>query len=274
MKVYINGDTVEIDQTAQPLLNIPRNKAIYRIENEDVTIFNNEDRTVFRTDTLANIQNQSGTTIGNLQDVVKYLSKSVVVRGTSVTRDAATPGGGGEINTASNLGAGEGVFAQKTAQDLEFKSLVAGSGISLGSTGTEITVTNSAGAPEQFYLERTETINNATAVDIEYFTFIQGGTEIVNTINVTGGTYFFEFSFVAYCTSNNGRVVVNPQVNSIDIFSNPYKRERKDVDEIFYESISKRVTLSAGVNTIQLQLSNNGSGNARIFEANVQITKV
>ena len=41
MKVYINGDTVEIDQTGQPLLNISRNKAIYRIENDDVTIFNN-----------------------------------------------------------------------------------------------------------------------------------------------------------------------------------------------------------------------------------------
>lgn len=95
MKVYINGDTVEIDQTGQPLLNIPRNKSIYRIENNNVTIFNNEDRSVFRTDTLANIQNQSGTTIGNIQDVVKYLSKSVVVRGTSVTRDtgaAATTG--------------------------------------------------------------------------------------------------------------------------------------------------------------------------------------
>ena len=95
MKVYINGDTVEIDQTGQPLLNISRNKAIYRIENDEVTIFNNEDRSVFRTDKIANIQNQSGTTIGNIQDVVKYLSKSVVVRGTSVTRDtgaAATTG--------------------------------------------------------------------------------------------------------------------------------------------------------------------------------------
>jgi hypothetical protein len=275
MKVYINGDTVEIDQTAQPLLNIPRNKAIYRIENDDVTIFNNEDRSVFRTDTLANIQNQSGTTIGNLQDVVKYLSKSVVVRGTSVTRDGTTPGGGGEANTASNVGAGEGVFKQKVGVDLEFKSLVAGTNITLTGSADEITIDASGGATaEQFYLDRTETIDNTTAVDIEYFTFVQGGTEISNVINVTGGDYYFEISFLAFCTSAAGRVVVNPQVNSIDIFSNPYKRERKDIDEIFYESIGKRVSLSAGVNTIQLQLSNNGSGSARIFEANIQITKV
>jgi len=95
MKVYINGDTVEIDKTGQPLLNIPRNKAIYRIENDEVTIFNNEDRTIYRQDDISSIQNQAGTAIGKLQDVVKYLSKSVVVRGTSVTRDtgaAATTG--------------------------------------------------------------------------------------------------------------------------------------------------------------------------------------
>ena len=63
-----------------------------------------------------------------------------------ITFDAS--GGSGEVNTASNLGAGEGVFAQKIAQDLEFKSLVAGSGISLASTATELTVTStSAGIP-------------------------------------------------------------------------------------------------------------------------------
>lgn len=143
MKVYINGDTVEIDQTAQPLLNISRNKAIYKIENDDVTIFNNEDRTVFRTDKIAAIQNQVGTTIGNLQDVVKYLSKSVVVRGTSVTKAASTTA---EANTASNVGAGEGVFKQKTGVDLEFKSLAGGTGITLGSTADEITInTTTAG---------------------------------------------------------------------------------------------------------------------------------
>lgn len=137
MKVYINGDTVEIDQTGQPLLNISRNKAIYRIENDDVTIFNNEDRSVFRTDKIAAIQNQAGTAIGNLQDVVKYLSKSVVVRGTSVSR-VLTPIA--EANTASNVGAGEGVFKQKTGVDLEFKSLVAGTGISLTPSADEITI--------------------------------------------------------------------------------------------------------------------------------------
>ena len=326
MKVYISGDAVRIEKTSLATLDIPRNKAIYRIENDNVTIFNNEDRTVFRTDTIANIQTQAGAAVGNIQDVVKYLSKAVVVRGTSLTKTTSSGGGGsgevntasnvgtgdglfkqktgvdlefkgliggsnitlsdsgsdiridaaggGETNTASNLGGGEGLFAQKLASDLQFKSLVAGSGISLSATATEVTVTNSAGAPEVFYLQRVETINNATATDVEFFTYVQGGTEITNTITATGGNYFFEYSFLCFNTSKSGRVVINPQVNSTDIFSQPYKRESKNSSEVYYCSISKRVALSAGTNTIQLQLQNEGNGTARIFEANVQITKV
>jgi len=50
-------------------------------------------------------------------------------------------GGGGEINTASNLGTGEDVFFQKTGVDLEFKSLVAGTNVTLTSDDDEITIT-------------------------------------------------------------------------------------------------------------------------------------
>jgi len=48
--------------------------------------------------------------------------------------------GGGQTNTASNLGLGEGVFKQKTGVDLEFKTLVGGSGITLSEDGEEITI--------------------------------------------------------------------------------------------------------------------------------------
>jgi hypothetical protein len=51
----------------------------------------------------------------------------------------ATGGAVGEANTASNVGAGEGVFAQKNVLDLEFKSLIARKGITVSSTADEIT---------------------------------------------------------------------------------------------------------------------------------------
>lgn len=54
-------------------------------------------------------------------------------------------GGSGEINTASNLGAGAGVFAQKVGVDLQFKSLVAGTNITLTPSATEILIDASGG---------------------------------------------------------------------------------------------------------------------------------
>lgn len=51
----------------------------------------------------------------------------------------------GEVNTASNQGAGIGVFKQKLGVDLQFKSLIAGSGVSLVSGTNDITISSSAG---------------------------------------------------------------------------------------------------------------------------------
>jgi len=44
--------------------------------------------------------------------------------------------------TATNLGSGTGIFAQKTANAFEFKSLVAGGGVTISSNGTAITITS------------------------------------------------------------------------------------------------------------------------------------
>jgi hypothetical protein len=49
-------------------------------------------------------------------------------------------GGSGEVNTASNLGSGTGLFAQKSVADLQFKSLVAGTNTSITNDATTVTV--------------------------------------------------------------------------------------------------------------------------------------
>lgn len=46
----------------------------------------------------------------------------------------------GEANTGSNLGAGQGVFASKSGVNLRFKSLVAGTNITLNADGNTITI--------------------------------------------------------------------------------------------------------------------------------------
>jgi len=54
-------------------------------------------------------------------------------------------GGGGQSNTASNIGTGAGIFAQKSGIDLEYKSLVAGTGVTITPSADEITISASGG---------------------------------------------------------------------------------------------------------------------------------
>jgi hypothetical protein len=71
-------------------------------------------------------------------------SGAIVLTSGANTIDISTAPTVGEANTASNLGAGEGVWVSKVGVDLRFKSLVAGNGILLSSTATEITVASTA----------------------------------------------------------------------------------------------------------------------------------
>lgn len=58
-----------------------------------------------------------------------------------------TGGGGGESNTASNVGSGAGWYKQKTGVDLEFKTIVAGGGISVANNTSDLTVSTTAPQP-------------------------------------------------------------------------------------------------------------------------------
>ena len=46
----------------------------------------------------------------------------------------------GEVNTASNVGGGSGVFKQKTAEDLEFKSVIGGTNIDIVNNVDDLTL--------------------------------------------------------------------------------------------------------------------------------------
>jgi hypothetical protein len=91
------------------------------------------------TGTDFNISSTAGTHEFNIP------TASTSARGllSSTDHDAFTA----KVNTASNLGLGDGVFKQKTGTDLEFKSLKAGSNVTItpGPDEIEIAVSSSAG---------------------------------------------------------------------------------------------------------------------------------
>ena len=110
-----------------------------------------------------------------------------------------TVSGSGEVNTASNLGTGQGLFKQKTAEDLEFYSLTSSDSsvdidlitqdnvIDLKSTGEANTASNVGG--------QTGLFKGKTGVDLEFKT-LEAGTNVtfdttttdVIKINSSGGS--------------------------------------------------------------------------------------
>lgn len=137
-----------------------------------------------------------------------------------------------------------------------------------------IALLSDVGITETFYLERVETIDEGSATPIEYFTEVQNGTEISNVVSAIGGTYTMDISIVCTNTSAGGYVIIEPKIGATSVFVEPYAKQPKATNDIFYVNISKRVTLAVGNNTINLELSNDGGGAGRIYEANITLKKI
>ena len=82
----------------------------------------------------------------------------------------------GEINTASNVGGGAGLlYKQKTGVDLEFKTVLAGTGISVDNNASDITVNATGGGASEIAYN---TVNMAAAQ-----TELVTDTDINNVVN-------------------------------------------------------------------------------------------
>ena len=97
-----------------------------------------------------------------------------------------TGGGGGEANTASNLGGGSGVFSAKVGVDLEFKSLVAGSNITLTPSGTEIEIAASGGGGAASWGSITGTLSDQTDLQTVLDTKLESGDNVSDLTNDAG----------------------------------------------------------------------------------------
>jgi hypothetical protein len=258
MKVYLVGKVVTIDQTAQPLLAIDRTLSIFKIENDSITIFNNQNKTIFRTDTIANVQDAGGTPIGNLQDVVLYLRK-IVTRGTTVSQPTTGGGGSGEINDGLNVGAGAGLFKAKVGLDLEFKSLIGGTNVTItnntsdltidASGGGEVNTSSNVGTGEDVFKQK-------TGVDFEFKTLTAG-----TNVTLTAGT-----NDVTIAATDTGEVNTASNVGTgEDVF-----KQKVGVDLEFKTlTAGTGVTLTAGTNDVTIAAS---GGAGSYFKDSVIIT--
>ena len=86
-----------------------------------------------------------GITKVNFETQWFYINQNSPNTDEAIVNFRGMPSGAGEANTASNLGAGSGVFGQKVGIDLQFKSLTAGANITLTPSATEISVAAAAG---------------------------------------------------------------------------------------------------------------------------------
>mgnify|MGYP000031167188 FL=1 len=127
------------------------------------------------------------TTIAN-EDLLQYNSTTG-----KFENKPLSSGGAAVITTASNVGTGATVFKQKTLQNLEFKSITAGAGITLvanandveiSSTGVLDTASNLGAGQEVF--------SSKVAGDFQFRTINEG----IGNINFTVSTVANEIRFV------------------------------------------------------------------------------
>tara|TARA_R110000824_G_scaffold257114_1_gene446109 strand:+ start:9 stop:875 length:867 start_codon:yes stop_codon:yes gene_type:complete len=78
--------------------------------------------------------NTSGTLIASVVSA-SIISGSFVGDGSNLTGVT-----GGETNTTSNTGSGDGLFVEKVSSDLRFKTLIGGTGISVTTSSNEVTL--------------------------------------------------------------------------------------------------------------------------------------
>ena len=93
-------------------------------------------------------------------------------------------GASGKVNTSSNSGAGEGLALTKVGSDLPFKSITAGTGITLTSSASELEISSSGGGGDNI-ANANLTFDGSYYADLSSFSWTLGGTAPIGTEKIS-----------------------------------------------------------------------------------------
>ncbi|MBR20670.1 MAG: hypothetical protein CMA64_11110 [Euryarchaeota archaeon] len=139
-----------------------------------------------------------------------------------------------EKTTGANLGsAGEGVFAQLSGSEMQFKKIVAGSAVTLTSDGNGITINSSAtGLPQlQVFADN----NNVTLNNANTTLTLAGGNLTTTNLNGSTITISSETSLLTDLTPKLGANLDGMQkeiINTSDIKSTVYGLDIREMDGV------------------------------------------
>ena len=168
---------------------------------------------------------------------------------------ASSGGGGGEANTASSVGSGQSIFKQKTGVNLEFKTLVAGTNITLIPSANEILISASGGgggisAGANVGTSGVGVFKQNNAGTLEFKKILAG-----SNISVTA-TVNDEVSISAVGDINAGANLSTSGAGKAEVFST------KTSNTLNFKRLvaGSNVTLSQDANTITIASSGGGGG--------------
>jgi hypothetical protein len=183
--------------------------------------------------------------------------------------DEIISSGSGGAGDAANLGGGEGIFAQKSGDELQFKSIQAGSNVSVTSDSTSITISSTVNAVEVSGVNKFVKIFESTVSADDPVTFSDFQTSFITN----SGTLDVYYNGQLVLSGNQSTV----QANNADYYLSGSNSLKFGFDIFADDIVTLKQTLvttgSAGTTSGYLLHSDDtGLANARVLTAGDGIT--